>query len=148
MTSFSYPRCNSFSLGRKRKPLAVHAFIEIAGGHLLEVSLGIAAGDDPIGGTVEDAVDLISHNLGGTFATTPESQASLDNLTLAAQVEAILISSFPDAKAVAKDGVVFVSVRAPLSQHESAAVKAEGIAKRVPGVKEVKAHVVPIMTPD
>jgi cytidylate kinase len=98
--------------------------------------------------TVEDAVDLILHNLEGPFATTPESQASLDNLTLAAQVEAVLIKSFPGVMASAKDGLVFVSVRAPLSQHESAAVKAEGIAKKVPGVREVKAHVVPIVTPD
>jgi cytidylate kinase len=98
--------------------------------------------------TVEDAVDLILHNLGGPFATTPESQASLDNLTLAAQVEAVLIESFPGVKASAKDGVVFVSVTAPLSQRESAAVKAEAIAKRVPGVREVEIYVVPIVTPD
>ena len=98
--------------------------------------------------TVEDAVDLILHNLEGPFATTPESQDSLDDLTLAAQVEAVLIKSFPGVKASAKEGAVFVSVRAPLSQHESAAVKAKAIAKRVQGVKEVNAHVVPIVTPD
>jgi cytidylate kinase len=98
--------------------------------------------------TVEDAVDLILHNLGGSFATTPESQASLDNLTLAAQVEAVLVKSFPDVKAAAKEGAVFVSVRAPLGQRESAAEKVEGIVKGVPGVREVNAHVVPIVTPD
>jgi hypothetical protein len=98
--------------------------------------------------TVEDAVDLISHNLGGPFATTPESQACLDNLTLAAQVEAVLVKSFPGVKAVAKEGAVFVSVRAPLSQRQSAAVKAEAIAKSVSGVREINAHVVPIVTPD
>jgi cytidylate kinase len=98
--------------------------------------------------TVEDAVDLILHNLKGPFATTPESQAFLDNLALAAQVEALLIKDFPGVKAAANDGVVFVCVRAPLSQRESAAAKAEGIAKRVPGVSEVQAHVVPIVTPD
>ena len=98
--------------------------------------------------TVEDAVDLILHNLGGPFATTPESQACLDNLTLAAQVEAVLINSFPGVKASAKDGVVFVCVRAPLSQRESAAAKAAAVAKSVSGVREVDAHVVPIVTPD
>jgi cytidylate kinase len=98
--------------------------------------------------TVEDAVDLILHNLEGPFSTTPESQACLDDLVLAAQVEATLIKSFPGVKASAKDGVVFVSVRAPLNEHESAAVKAEEIARTVPNVGEVKAHVVPIITPD
>jgi hypothetical protein len=51
-------------------------------------------------------------------------------------------------QASAKDGVVFVSVTAPLSEREDAALKAEETAKSVAGVRQVKAHVVPIMTPD
>jgi len=98
--------------------------------------------------TVEDAVALILHNLEGPFATTAESQTSLDNLTLAAEVEAALIKRFPSVKASAKDGVVFVSGTAPLSERENVALKAEEMAERVPSVRQVKAHVVPIMTPD
>jgi cytidylate kinase len=59
--------------------------------------------------TVEDAVRIICDTVGkDTFQTTPESQKLLDNLALAARVQAQLVENFPRVNVTADNGHVFI----------------------------------------
>jgi len=59
--------------------------------------------------TVEDAVRIICDTVGkNTFQTTPESQKLLDNLALAARVQAQLVENFPRVNVTADNGHVFI----------------------------------------
>jgi cytidylate kinase len=59
--------------------------------------------------TVEDAVRIICNTVQKeTFRTTEESQKLLDNLALAARVQAELVESFPRVNVTANDGHVFI----------------------------------------
>jgi cytidylate kinase len=89
--------------------------------------------------TVADAVDLISQagKLPGC-QTTPQSQALLDDLALAAQIQAVLVEQFPSVKVSARDREVLVSTKGVLDEEELAA-QVKRIAKRTAGVQvEVK----------
>jgi hypothetical protein len=84
---------------------------------------------------VGDAVDLISHAAKlPHFQATPESQKLLDDLALAAGVEAALVEEIPSAKVEAKDGEVFVSIKGNLSQEEETIAMVQRIAHKVAGV--------------
>jgi len=98
---------------------------------------------------VEDAVDIIlcSHQR-SCFQSTPHSQRLLDDLTLSAQVEAVLVKDFPKATALAKNGEVFVSVRASLVEEKSITMKVKRIAEKVEGVKMIHVNVVPFIIED
>jgi cytidylate kinase len=85
--------------------------------------------------TVEDAVDLISHAAGlPHFQATPESQHHLDDLTLAAGVEAALVEEIPSAKVEAKNGEVFVSIKGNLAQEEETIAMVRRIVHKVAGI--------------
>jgi cytidylate kinase len=85
--------------------------------------------------TVDDAVDLISDAAKlPHFQATPESQKLLDDLTLAAGVEAALVEEIPSAKVDAKDGEIFVSIKGNLSQEEETIAMVQRIAHKVAGV--------------
>jgi cytidylate kinase len=99
--------------------------------------------------SVDDAVKLIARNVElPAFQSTPETQRVLDNHVLAAQVEAALIGEFPQAKASAKDGNVFVAIRGSMSQQRALTDKARDLASFVEGAKQVNVHFVPLMTAD
>jgi len=90
--------------------------------------------------SAQGAVNLLLLNARlPSFQTSAESQRMLDNLTLAAHVEAAIVPEFPRVEAVADDGIVTVTVGAPLNMGEAAARKAEAIAMNVPGVKAAAA---------
>jgi cytidylate kinase len=95
--------------------------------------------------TADDAVELISHSLGlKRFETTPESRRMMNDLALAAEVKAVLIDKKPDAEVMAQEGVVHVKTKA-YKQHEGAITREiQGLASTVPGVKEVRVHLLPI----
>jgi cytidylate kinase len=97
--------------------------------------------------TVDDAVDIICHTVGlEHFRTTPESQQTMDDLTLAAQVQAVLIHHRPDVLVAATRGAIQLRVKAAPNEEAELLRTLEASAKSVAGVTGVKIHVIP-MTP-
>jgi cytidylate kinase len=99
--------------------------------------------------SIDDAVELIAQTARRpAFRRTAETTRILDNFALAAQVEAVLISEFPQAKASARDGNVFVAIHGPMGMEKGLTEKARDLASFVDGVKQVTVHFVPLMTAD
>ena len=87
---------------------------------------------------VSDAVELVSHAAQlPHFQATPESQQLLDDMTLAAQVEAALVEEFPTAKVEAKHGEVFVNIQGILTEEQQTVNMIQRIANQTAGI-EVK----------
>ncbi len=85
--------------------------------------------------TVDDAVDIIGHAAKlPHFQATPESQRLIDDLALAAGVEAALVEEFPSAKVEVNHGEVFVSIKGNLAQEEETITTVRRIAHRVAGI--------------
>ncbi|MBC8394668.1 MAG: cytidylate kinase-like family protein, partial [Deltaproteobacteria bacterium] len=64
--------------------------------------------------SVDDAVNLILHAAQfACFKPTPESQKKIEDMALAAEVKAALVSMAPDAETLATDGHAHVKVNAP-----------------------------------
>jgi len=98
---------------------------------------------------VDDAVAIILSTLQRPcFMTTHDSQRRLDDLTLSAQVDAALVKEFPKVASSARNGEVFVSVRASLVEEQSVAKKVKSIAEKVEGVKMIHVNVVPFIIED
>ncbi|MFH2013304.1 MAG: cytidylate kinase family protein [Pseudomonadota bacterium] len=92
--------------------------------------------------TVDDAVDIICHTIGlKDFVTTPESQKIMDDLFLASEVKVALIDLKPDIEVSAKNGKVSIQTSARLSQEKRLVKDIEGVAKTIPGVKDVSVHI-------
>ncbi len=93
---------------------------------------------------VEDAVSIILHTLQRVcFQTTQQCQELLDDLALSARVEAALIRDFPKATADARNGEVFVSIRASLVDEKPISLKVKRIVEKVDGVKKAHVNIVP-----
>jgi hypothetical protein len=98
---------------------------------------------------VGDVVDLILYAARmPCFQTTPESQKIINDLTLAAEVKAALVSEFPTSRVTAKDGSVFVKIEIPLSHQEKTTNALKRIAENIDGVKEVNVYVTPLINVD
>jgi cytidylate kinase len=98
---------------------------------------------------VGDVVDLILYAARmPCFQTTPESQKIINDLTLAAEVKAALLSEFPTSRVTAKDGSVFVKIEIPLSHQEKTTNALKRIAENIDGVKEVNVYVTPLINVD
>jgi hypothetical protein len=94
--------------------------------------------------TVDDAVELILHNAKRPcFQTTPDSQKILDNLALAAQVQAALVEDFPTAEVSAKDGRVFIALKGPVTQAKKLTARAQSIVDGMEQVEEAIIDFVP-----
>jgi cytidylate kinase len=99
--------------------------------------------------TVGDAVDIICRAVGlERFKTTPESQETLNQLLTAARVKAALIDLKPDVEVFAKDGTVSIKAKATEFEEGKLVHKMEGIAKSIPGVKNVEVHLEPYVSVD
>ena len=87
---------------------------------------------------VDEAVELIlkASKLPG-FSTTVPSQKILDDQTLAARVQAALVEEFPTAKVCAKEGDLFVDIKANLTEEQEVMARVRRIANHVAGI-EVK----------
>jgi cytidylate kinase len=86
--------------------------------------------------TVDDATHLICEAAKmKAFQTTTDSQRMMDDLALSSEVRAILLGVSLDTEVTARDGVVFVSITAPVS-HEQALV--EKIQSAVEGINDIK----------
>ena len=59
---------------------------------------------------IDDAVSLIECTLKGpSFQTTPASQKAMENLLLAAEVQAALVEEIPSVKAAVEGGEIVVT---------------------------------------
>ena len=95
--------------------------------------------------TVNDAVDIICHTVAlDHFKTTPESQKTVNDLLLAAQVKVKLVEELPDSTVSADDGTVYVSLRADISQEGKLIDEVKALTEGTPGVKDVRIHVSPV----
>jgi len=95
---------------------------------------------------VDDAVAVILHTLERPcFQSTPESRRQLDDLALAARVEAALIKEFPRVVADAANGKVFVSVRGSLVDEKMLTDKVMRLAEKVDGIASIQVNVVPFV---
>ncbi len=77
-----------------------------------------------------------------SYHTTPQSQGILDDLCLAAQVEAALVQEFNVARVTASEGSVHVAIKAPAKKEVEIMAKVTEIAWHVSGVKDVSVDVV------
>jgi cytidylate kinase len=83
---------------------------------------------------VDDAVYLLQCAINlPCFKTTPESQRILDDLALAARIEAALVEEFPTGKVTVDHGEAFVSFKGSLS--EEALVRMRRLANQAAGIE-------------
>jgi len=104
---------------------------------------------------VEDAVKILVDTAHlPSFKTTPESQGILDDLLVAAQVQANLVQEYPTSRVSCRDGEIFinvvaaVTVVAPLSAEQEAIQRIRMHAMKVSGVKKVNVSVIPSISAD
>jgi cytidylate kinase len=91
---------------------------------------------------IDEAVDFIEFTLAQPrFQTTAESQKAMENLFLAAQVQAALVKEIPSAKVGVEGGELVVSIGGAWNQEKKMIAKVEKIVDEVGGVK-VKVHLV------
>ena len=84
--------------------------------------------------TVDDAVEIIKCALQGQcFQTTPESQKIVDEMSLAARVEATLVQEIPSVKVEAKDGELFIDLKGALCNDEELMARVKRLASNVAG---------------
>ena len=89
--------------------------------------------------SVKNAVDMICQAASlEQFRTTTESQQSIDDLALAAQMKAALVDVKRDLQVSAKNGMVFVKGEAPRGKEQILAQEIQEISKTIAGVKETK----------
>jgi cytidylate kinase len=100
--------------------------------------------------TVEDAVEVLFQAANRPcFRTTPESRKILEDLTLAAQVQAALVAGFPSVRVTAKNGKVFVSgVETSLLMEREVIAEVTKLARKVPGVEEITVSTTHSITSD
>ena len=99
--------------------------------------------------TVDDAVELIAYNVRlPCFEITADARRVLDDLALAAHVQAVLTDEFPTVNVTVKGGTAFVSIQAALSQQDKQVNQARSIVRNIEGVKGVQVNCVPFVVPD
>jgi cytidylate kinase len=86
--------------------------------------------------TTEEAAEIIQCALAQPcFQTTPESQKAMENLFLAAQVQAALVDEIPSARVEVEGGELVVSIGGTWAQEKKLIAKVEQISDTVGGVK-------------
>ena len=93
--------------------------------------------------SVDEAVQIVvAASKLPSYHTTPRSQGILDDLCLAAQVEAALVQDFIVEHVTAKGGSVHVAVRALAKEKARVVPRVDDIVQHVSGVKTVAVDVV------
>jgi cytidylate kinase len=86
--------------------------------------------------TTEGAAEIIQYALGQPrFRATPESQKAMDDLLLAAQVQAALVEQVPSARVEVEKGELVVSMGVPWGEAKKLIAKVDRIVDEVGGVK-------------
>jgi cytidylate kinase len=94
--------------------------------------------------TVENAVDIICSTVQlEQFRTTPESQKAMDDLAIAAMVKAKIVKEYPNVKVTARAGEALIHVQASETLESAIIEDIECAARKVPGVRKVRVHLVP-----
>ena len=75
------------------------------------------------------------------FQPTPESDAALDDLLIAAEVKAALVGSIPEIEVTAKGGAVEVTIGGSRYKESRMAGEIETVAKKIPGVNEIRVKI-------
>jgi cytidylate kinase len=89
--------------------------------------------------TVDHAVDTICHAAGwALFKTTPESQAALDELALAASLRAMLLPLLLEVAVTVRNGTVFVKGKTSLDTEDRVRGEIREIADTLPGITDLK----------
>jgi cytidylate kinase len=93
--------------------------------------------------TTDMAADLIDHTVGQPrFQTTPASQKAMDDLLLAAQVQAALVEEVPSAEVRVENGELVVRMGAAWGQDKKFIAKVDQIVDKVGGGVAVKVRLV------
>ena len=96
---------------------------------------------------VDDAVDILFEAAGRPcFQPTPEARRILDDLVLAARAESILVEKMPTATVTGKDGVLYVTITAPVSRKDKFIRETNAMLEEIDGIKEIKINVIPMVT--
>ncbi len=91
---------------------------------------------DPL--TVDDAVDIIQLLAKKPcFQATPESQEMLENMTIKAQIMAML-DEYSNAKIAVEKGRVYMEIKAQLNQKDRITREITETVERIKGVKEIE----------
>jgi cytidylate kinase len=86
--------------------------------------------------TIDGAADIIQYTLSQPrFRTTPESQKAMDDLMLAAQVQAALVNEVPSAKVEVEKGELVVRMGVAWGEDKRFIAKVDQIVDEVGGVK-------------
>lgn len=94
--------------------------------------------------TVNDAVEIVCNTVGrDRFKTSAESQKTVNDLSLAAQVKVKLVEEIPACTVSADDGSVYVNVEADIRQEAQMVDRVKRLAGATPGVKEIRVNVSP-----
>ena len=89
--------------------------------------------------SVDDAAEMICTAIGfQKFKTTPQSQQTMEDLALAAEIRAVLMSEKYPMEVKAQNGIVTVKIEASVYQETDLTEKVEKLCKSVNGVKEIR----------
>jgi cytidylate kinase len=84
--------------------------------------------------TVNEAVEIIKCALEGhCFKITPEAQKLVDQMSLAARVEALLVQEIPSVKVEVKDGEIFIDLKPALAEDEELMSRIKRLVGNVAG---------------
>jgi len=93
---------------------------------------------------IDHAVDIICDTVKlENFTATPESQKTIENLALAAEVKAAIINLKPDVEVTSSDGTIMIKTAINESKESSIIREIENKAKSVPDVNDVKIQIIP-----
>lgn len=94
--------------------------------------------------TEDDAVGIICSTVSlPQFQRSPESQSTMDDICLAAQVKVAIVDAKPDAKVQATNGAIRIVTAASVYETERVNRELEEIVLSVPGVKSVEIDIWP-----
>ncbi|MCU0599853.1 MAG: cytidylate kinase-like family protein [Desulfobacterales bacterium] len=94
--------------------------------------------------SVDEAADLICKGIEfERFKTIPESQQAMEDLSIAAEVKAVLMGDVPPKEVSAKNGIVTVTIESPVLKESGLFARVEKSAREVGGVKGVRVETVP-----
>ncbi len=94
---------------------------------------------------VDDAVDIICNTASRPcFETTEEAKKIIDELSLAASIEAMLINDHPRIRCKVVDGVAHITVRDTASRKEKVEAEIRESLRSINGIKDVCIHLVPL----
>jgi cytidylate kinase len=91
--------------------------------------------------TVDDAVEIICQAAGNEqFRTTPESQQNMDDLTLASQVKAVLIDSYPSIAVTSDYGNVLIYTKSDDHFVQKLMEETKSLSREIEGIRSLEVH--------